>query len=257
MMTTTLLRLNFRDIGGIAAYDGRLIRKALVYRSEGPASFDELHAEELRALGIRLVCDLRSKIERDRDPHRWLKGDVRVLDLDTNTDLRAASNDGWAHLRDNPTRDGALTAMRHNYAAMPAALLPQLAGFIDALIVGETPMLVHCTAGKDRTGVLLAVLLRALGVAQVDIMQDYLRSDVFAKNRAMGTSLADSFDAYFGFVPPDEVIETLMGVHPAFLEAAFAVIDLDWGGIAGYLSVAGIDRARLAELRDAMLMPSA
>ena len=255
-MTNSLSQLNFRDIGGIAAHDGRLVRKGLVYRSEGPASFDGLHAAELRALGIRLVCDLRSEIERDRDPHRWLTGDVRVLDLDMNTDLRAGSNDGWTYLRDNPTRDGALRAMRHNYAAMPAALLPQLAGFIDALIAGETPMLVHCTAGKDRTGVLLAVLLRALGAAQVDIMQDYLRSDVFAKNRAMGKSLADSFDVYFGFVPADEVIETLMGVHPAFLEAAFAVIDLDWGGMAGYLSVAGVDRARVAALCDAMLMPS-
>lgn len=255
-MTATLLRLNFRDIGGIAAQSGRLIRKGLVYRSEGPASFDDLHAEELRALGIRLVCDLRSEIERDRDPHRWLTDGVRVLDLDMNTDLRAGSNDGWAYLRDNPTRAGALTAMRHNYAAMPAALLPQLAGFIDALIAGETPMLVHCTAGKDRTGVLLAVLLRALGVAQVDIMQDYLRSDVFGKNRSMGKSLADSFDAYFGFVPPDEVIATLMGVHPAFLEAAFAVIDSDWGGMGGYLAVAGIDSGKERALRDAVLIPS-
>jgi protein-tyrosine phosphatase len=252
-----LATLNFRDIGGIAAHHGRLIRKGLVYRSEGPASFDDLHSEELRALGIRLVCDLRSEIERHKDPHRWLTGGVRVLNLDMNTDLRAGSNDGWAHLRDNPTRKGALRAMRGNYAAMPGALLPQLAGFIDALIGGDTPVLIHCTAGKDRTGVLLGVLLRALGVAQVDIMQDYLRSDVFAQNRPMGESLAAMFDAYFGFVPPAEVIATLMGVHPEFLEAAFDVIERDWGGMGGYLTVAGIDEARLAALRDAMLIPAA
>jgi protein-tyrosine phosphatase len=253
----TLAALNFRDIGGIAAHRGRLIRKGLVYRSEGPASFDDLHAEELRALGIRLVYDLRSEVERDKDPHRWLTGGVRVLNLDMNTDLRAGSNGGWAHLRDNTTRNGALTAMRGNYAAMPGALLPQLAGFIDALIDGDTPVLIHCTAGKDRTGVLLGVLLRALGVAQVDIMQDYLRSDVFAQNRPMSESLAATFDAYFGFVPPAEVIETLMGVHPEFLEAAFDMIERDWGGIVGYLTVAGVDGARVAALRDSMLMPAA
>lgn len=256
-MMTTLRHLNFRDIGGIAGDNGRLIRKGLVYRSEGPGSFDDVHGAELRALPIRLVCDLRSAVERDRDPHRWLTDDVRVLDLDMNTDLRAGSNDGWALLRENPTRDGALAAMRHNYAAMPGALVPQLDDFVDALIKRETPMLVHCTAGKDRTGVLLAVLLRALGVAQVDIMQDYLRSDVFSTNRPMGESLAHSFNAHFGFVPSDAVIETLMGVHPVFLEAAFAVINEKWGGMDGYLAAAGIDQARVAALRDAMLMPAA
>jgi protein-tyrosine phosphatase len=253
--TMTLAKLNFRDIGGIAAEGGRLIRKGLVYRSEGPASFDELHGEELRALNIHTVCDLRSEVERNKDPHAWLTGDCSVLELDMNTDLRAGQNDGWALLAKDPKRETALQTMRMTYSEMPGALVSHLGAFFDTLIEEETPMLIHCTAGKDRTGVLVAILLRVLGVKHVDIMQDYLRSNVFAHNRPMGESLAHTFQEYFGFIPPAEVIETMMAVHPEFIESAFEVIDTKWDGLDGYLATAGVDSPAVTKLRDAMLLP--
>src|SRR3546814_9409940 len=74
------------------------------------------------------------------------------------------------------------SAMLVNYRDMPRALLPHLHLLIEAIIAGEMPMLVHCTAGKDRTGVTIAVLLLALGVSREDVVRDYLRSDVFADN---------------------------------------------------------------------------
>src|SRR3546814_4485370 len=79
---------------------------------------------------------------------------------------------------------------------MPRALLSHLHLLVEAIIAGEMPMLVHCTAGKDRTGVTIAVLLLALGVSREDVVRDYLRSDVFADNVQMAKAAAHSFEEH-------------------------------------------------------------
>src|SRR3546814_4427265 len=115
-----------------------------------------------------------------------------------NTDLRASGNEGWTALKNDPSEHGARSAMLVNYRDMPRALLPHLHLLIEAIIAGEMPMLVHCTAGKDRTGVTIAVLLLALGVSREDVVRDYLRSDVFADNVQMAKAAAHSFEEHFG-----------------------------------------------------------
>src|SRR3546814_20211813 len=102
------------------------------------------------------------------------------------TDLRASGKEGWTALKNDPSEHGARSGMLGNYRDMPRGLLPHLHLLIVAIIAGEMPMLVHCTAGKDRTGVTIAVLLLALGVSREDVVRDYLRSDVFADNVQIG-----------------------------------------------------------------------
>src|SRR3546814_2654587 len=77
MMTEALSKLNFRDVGCLPADGGRQVRRGLIFRSEGPASFDIDHHRELEALNIRLVCDLRSETERDAAPNNWCGPDCR------------------------------------------------------------------------------------------------------------------------------------------------------------------------------------
>src|SRR3546814_13799173 len=102
-----------------------------------------------------------------------------------NTDLRASGNEGWTALKNDPSEHGARSAMLVNYRDMPRALLPHLHLLIEAIIEGEMQMLVHCTAGKERTGVTIAVLLLALGVSREDVVRDNLRSVVFAEDVLM------------------------------------------------------------------------
>jgi protein-tyrosine phosphatase len=173
-MTVALSRLNFRDLGGLPAAGGVLRHHAL-FRSEGPASFLDDHHAELERLGIRLICDLRAPVEREAAPHRW-PHTARTLHLDLTNDLRSEAAEGWAALRDDPSEAGALRAMTLNYAAMPAALHPQLAPLADALLDGGLPVLIHCTAGKDRTGVVTALALADAGVERSAIVADYAAS---------------------------------------------------------------------------------
>ncbi len=251
-MIKALSSLNFRDLGGLPAADGRRLRYDMIYRSEGPGSFSAEHRRELRALDIRFICDLRSEVERRTAPNDWNETG-RLLHFDVTSDLRTATNQGWSSLRNDPSEDGAKTAMKANYMAIPTALHPRIVPLIDAIIDRETPVLIHCTAGKDRTGVLVALLLALLEVPYEDIVCDYLRSDVFAKNLRLAGSIADAFNETLGFRPSAATINAMIGVDTEFLDAAFTTVVRDWGSIGAYFASAGSDRGRCERFRDVLL----
>ncbi len=254
-MTEALSQLNFRDVGGMPTDDGGILKPGLIYRSEGPASFEAIHRAELGALGIRLVCDLRADTERSKDPNDW-SDTARLLNLDVTADLRVQTNDGWMTLKDDPTPDAARKALTDNYAAIPGAILPHLYELIEAIVAGETPVLVHCTAGKDRTGVLMALLLQALRVPREVVVADYQRSDVFAKNLRVRGGIPEQFEQTFGFRPSESLIDAMIGVDEAFLAAAMTAVTREWGSIDGYFAAAGIDDALLASFRETMTVRS-
>ena len=248
-MTIALSRLNFRDIGGLPTADGGQVRSGILFRSEGPASFFEDHHAELSDLGFRSVADLRSTIERDAAPHGWCGPDCRMLDLDMNTDLRAQGEDMWLSLGREPTAARAVEVMTHNYGLMPQAFLPHLSRMVDALLAQDTPMLVHCTAGKDRTGVVIALFLDLLAVPRPVIMEDYRKSDIFGQNLRVSGHLKRDLEKTFGFVPPDDMVAILIGVQDDFLLSALDMVATRWGGIEGYFEAAGVDAQRRAALR--------
>jgi protein-tyrosine phosphatase len=252
-VTLALSKLNFRDLGGLPTLDGRVIRSGVLFRSEGPASFFDEHRAELGALGVRSVCDLRSASERHAAPNDWCGPGCRVLHLDMNTDLRAAGAEDWESLRRDPSSANARRVMMRNYCLMPAALSPHLVKIVVALLAGEIPMIMHCTAGKDRTGVAVAMLLTLLGVAREDILSDYAKSDVFGRNLRIAGSVNEAFRTSFGFVPSDEVIAMLIGTDSEFLLAALATVELDWGSMAGYFEASGVDADRQEQLRATLL----
>jgi len=251
-MIKALANLNFRDLGGLPTRDGRGLRHGLIYRSEGPVRLLPEHRQELRSLDIKLICDLRAEIERAAAPNDW-NATGRLLNFDVVNDLRVSTHEAWRALRDDASETAAKIAMRSNYTAIPFALQPQLADLIGAVIDGEAPVLIHCTAGKDRTGVLIALLLALLGVGRDEIDADYLRSDVFATNLDLCSSIAESFKMMFGFSPSAVAIRTMLGVDSEYLDAAFEAVARDFGSVDAYFTSAGLDKDQLEQFRSAML----
>lgn len=252
-MTVALSKLNFRDVGGLPVAGGASLRSGLLYRSEGPASFVEEHHRELSALGFRSVCDLRSDIEREKVPNDWCGPDCRLLDLDMNTDLRAQNEEAWKTLGADPSPGRATAVMAQNYGLMPQAFQRHAAVFVDALLDGETPMLVHCTAGKDRTGVVVALLLDLLGVPRDVIALDYAKSSVVAQSPVVSRHLREDMEKAFGFAPPEATVAALIGVDARFLENALVAIDATWSGADGYFEAAGVDAGRRQALKSLMI----
>lgn len=250
-MTEALSNLNFRDIGGLPTVSGGVVRPGIIFRSEGPASFSPVHRSELVALGIRLVCDLRADAERAKDPNDWAEG-ARLLNLDITADLRVQTNDGWIALKHDPTPEAAKKALVNNYSAIPGAIRPYLRELVAAIVEGETPVLIHCTAGKDRTGVLMALLLKALHVPDELVFADYLRSDVFAKNLRLRGGIHEQFEETFGFRPSDALIDAMIGVDDELLGAALAAVEREWGSVEKFFEAAGVDAPLLARFRETL-----
>lgn len=163
-------------------------------------------------------------------------------------DLRTEQAVGWRMLEADPTAAGARAAMCANYASMPAILHNSISVLFAELAAGNVPALLHCTAGKDRTGVLMAILLLALGVDSEQVFADYMRSEVFARISKADPDLMAASQKMLGFAPSEETVHALIEVRPEYLNAALSAIKDGWGGIEGYLASARIE----SELRTAM-----
>ena len=120
---------------------------------------------------------------------------------------------------------------------------PTFGRFLRHLLSHPTPVVFHCTAGKDRTGFAAALLLSALGVERDAIMQDYLLTNQRYR-RSPGMEGAG----------PAHVMDVLWQVQPAFLQAAFDAMERDYGGLSSYLSgPVGIAAGECEQLRRSLL----
>ncbi|MCY1517790.1 Tyrosine-protein phosphatase [compost metagenome] len=241
---------NFRDLGGYVASCGRSVRRGMLYRSEDFSNLTPEDAEQLQRLGIRVLCDLRSDRERQLNPNKWQAADA--LSLNISVDLRAGHAIITHLLSGTPNREHAEQAMLETYRLFPAAFANQVPQLFQRILDHQRlPMVFHCAAGKDRTGFVAALLLSALGVPRDEINADYL----LTAERWNGPRSEIAIRAYLAPLcdgePSIEVIRTLCGVSPRYLNAAFEAIDRHYGGMDDYLESAGVDshaRKQLANL---------
>ena len=111
------------------------------------------------------------------------------------------------------------------------------------LIAGDVPLLVHCTAGKDRTGFVCAMMLMGAGVAAGPVMADYLASE--RRRHPQVSEATRTMMANAGVAISDEILAALNGAREDYLAASFAVLDADFGGVEAYLDTVGVDRVAL------------
>jgi protein-tyrosine phosphatase len=245
----------FRDLGGAPAADGRHVAHRRLFRSDALATLGDADREIVRSLAIRLVCDLRGPAEREREPClAWLDAGIRRLHLDVSAGLAPATAEFVERLRRGPDPAAAAAMMQATYAQMPHSASSLLAQLFDALAEGEWPVLVHCTAGKDRTGFTVAMILTALGVPRDYIVEDYLRGSGHDPLHE-GQPSARLLEAMVGRLLDREEAVLVHGVQASYLEAAFATIERDWGSPTTYLEqVAGLDAQRRRSLREHVLV---
>jgi protein-tyrosine phosphatase len=251
---------NFRDIGGYAAADGRTVRWGKVYRTGVLSYFTENDHPALRRLGVRAICDLRRAEEREREPTRWPDAAAQALSWDDGEHIPTIRV--LAALRPD-TAAGMFDAMLDLYRALPEWMGPRIRGLFECLATGQAPLVVHCAAGKDRTGLAVAVLLRALGVSHDTVVKDYLLTndvgDFETFIRARHSAQLGLTDAAHPLLAmPADVRRVLFSADAAFLEAAFEVIESELGGLDAYLErVARVDHAMLESTRAELLQVKA
>ena len=159
---------NFRDLGGYATQDGRRVRSGLLYRSDTLHRLTDADVELLRGLELRTVIDLRAADELEEHGPGRLGGNVVVVhNLPMFDDTRTLAIDGLA-------AEDAIGKLAELYVRMLERGGPALARTVELLAAPDAlPAVFHCMAGKDRTGIVAAVLLQAMGVADDVIAKDY------------------------------------------------------------------------------------
>lgn len=247
---------NFRTLGGLLTRDGRRLRTHFLMRSDRLAHLTPEGWEQLAATGLTTICDLRSAVECAEHPNRVpaVLG-IEEVTCEVDNDLR-----GNRRLRnmllEQPTAAGAEALMIAIYRHLPQQVAPALGRIADRLLGGGAPLLIHCTAGKDRTGFAVAMLLHALGVSQEEIERDYLASGAWLHSHIHRESMMSGWLA--ATIPADArdgVCDALLGVRAVYLRASFDTIAQDFGSVEQYLEVAvGLDAAKRERLRDLALV---
>lgn len=251
---------NFRDFGGVETRDGSHVRRGRLFRSANLARATEGDQARLRQLGVQVAVDLRRPSERAAEPSRWPEDAPPRFILSGDNDDRTLPPHLQYFAEGKPiTADATRAYMLDAYKRIPFEDR-HIAMFRDgfaALARDETPLLVHCAAGKDRTGVFCALVLRALDVDDAHIIHDYLLTNHTPQFEAIVQSAVKRFTKKFGRPLDADAVRPMIGVDEYYLNTAKAEMAAQSGSVDGYLTdVLGVDDALRRELRQVLTVPT-
>ncbi len=230
---------NFRDVGGLPTTDGGTVRWRRLFRSDALSGLTPDDRQPFQRLGIRTVLDLRQPDEIAED------GRVPPWDGLTYRNL-PPEYPPWElnpyHDRLDPAR-----YLADRYREMAEHAASQLAGAV-GVIAGSVhaPAVVHCKAGKDRTGVVCALVLSLLGVADEHIDADYTRSTA-------GNEAYVAWQRRNG--QPDLVMRPHWRSHPGTMLMFLSELRERHGSVERYLAASGLARDHVTALRTHLLSP--
>jgi protein-tyrosine phosphatase len=225
---------NARDLGGLAAGDRRL-RAGRLIRSDAPVALGEPGREALAELGVATAVDLREAVERDAAPPDFGALDIVTLPRPLLQDLAVDPDAGLDQL----------------YASLLEARGEAFAAAVASVAEAATaPVLMFCSAGKDRTGLLTALLLALLGVADGDIVEDYHRTETNLqgafRERIQRSALASGLS--------EQQVAVNLGAPAELMEAVLVQLGQQ-GGAEAYLTRHGLPAEAIEQLRARLLEP--
>lgn len=239
--------LNFRDIGGYRSADGRQVTWGKIFRSAQLDRLSEQGVSELAALGIKTVVDLRFSDETQKYPTiRSAVPNAEIISWHDeqevgSADKSAAMKLAWRESLDSKDPARVHEAMRINY---PKKLYTHRAIYQKMLLrlsEGQTPLLFHCAAGKDRTGVGAALILSLLGIDDQQIIDDYLltQNELEGRVEAWFAGGATTEDNYQDFQEKlarqsSELLAPIFAADRAYIETLLEYVDSTYGSFQRY-----------------------
>ena len=255
---------NTRDIGGYETADGRTVRWRQIIRSDNLSRLNADDFQKLEALGLRTVIDLRTTRETKKAPTEWLGDNPPKI-----FHFPVGRSDGeWfkaqRKLMSNNkfTEKEALEHMKNGYRMVAEEGSPSYQKLM-ALVLDESnwPILIHCSAGKDRAGIAVSLILEAVGVDRETIMKDYLLTNEVSRTKEKASILSKERANYNARVgsrmgnrkgPPPGAWFPIVGVTPGMLEAFYTSVDEHYGSVDAFLDEIGVDQTARNSLAESL-----
>lgn len=240
--------INLRDFGGIATDERGVVRRGVLFRSAALSLLPPAQIEAIRNLKIRSIVDLRFDGERALHPTPWedigCKSYVcREFDPTSAGDLSALLGD------ETLTASSSHSMMMRVYKTLPFEHADILRRLFHLIAAKEGPYLIHCTAGKDRTGMAASLILSALGVPYETILTDYLATVEFDILASPAFRRDEPFSA-----ARLEALRPIFSVSRDYLDAMFGAIAARDGSVHGFLQkTLGLEDATLQMLRSRLV----
>jgi protein-tyrosine phosphatase len=241
---------NLRDYGGYAVAGGGRVKTGLLLRSGQHMEASEADLALIDALDIRTVIDLRGTSEREGFPcRRHANFAAQVIAFDGETSNSPPHEGGGGQIA--MTAEKARERMLAVYTRMPVnpAMIWIFREYFNALDNNDGGSLVHCFAGKDRTGIAASLLLHVLGVHRDDYTAEFLLTNEAPTRAILERQSLPRMEAHYGTIDP-EALHNLMGVLPEYIETYIAKVTEDHGSLDAYLAtILGVDGPRKERLR--------
>ncbi|WFL77315.1 tyrosine-protein phosphatase [Altererythrobacter arenosus] len=242
---------NFRDYGGYTVSGGGRIRRGLLFRSGQHVAATDEDLAAISSLDIRTVIDLRGASERTNNPcRRGPAFEAHVIAYEGET------TSSPPHMDVDPETSTAEFARRRMvavYTRMPRnpAMIEMFGRYLRALDQRDGASLVHCFAGKDRTGVAAMLLLHVLGASRDDQMEEFLLTNHAPTLGVLRAQSVPGIEARLGRQLDEESIRALLEVHEDYLSTYVAEIEKDHGSVDSFVENAlGVDEPMKERLRD-------
>lgn len=228
---------NFRDLGGYRTKDGRKVKWNKFFRSAELAGLTKEDLEYFKSLGIKTILDYRSKGEAGKKPDPLIEG---IENINISAMPALDNNDGnfdlFALIKESKSLKSLgdpSEFLRKGYIGMAASneALKKLMECVQCL--EKVPIINHCTAGKDRTGIGSALILLALGVPEETVLEDYLLTNVYRAN--MNKKLLKTVEPMLIDEESIEICKALMEVRQEYIEGFFNAVKERYGSIEEYL----------------------
>lgn len=245
---------NLRDYGGYAVPGGGRVKTGLLFRSGQHMEASEADLALIHSLDIRTIVDLRGTSERAGFPcRRHPQFAAQVIAYDGETSNSPPHEGGGGRIVMTPQK--ARERMLAVYTRMPVnpAMIWVFREYFAALDERDGGSLVHCFAGKDRTGIAASLLLHVLGVHHDDVVAEFLRTNDAPTREILERQSLPRMQAHYGDIDP-EALHNLMGVLPEYIDTYLAEVTRDHGSVDAYLAhTLGVDEARKRRLRDKLV----
>ncbi len=236
---------NFRDYGDYATAAGRRVAPGRLFRSGHHARVSEADLDRLGALGVATVVDLRRPSERRDQPSKRPAGFTGVVIETDHDDGGEAPHLTFLKSADL-TPDSGRRFMTGTYRRLPfePSHLDLFARYFRALGDADGPVLIHCAAGKDRTGMLAALTHHLLGVHPDDMVADYLLTNTAVDLERRAPGIARQLQAMTGRAAAHDAVVAFLGVEAMYLDTALTEMAARYGSTDAYLEQAlGVDAA--------------